>query len=176
MKRYAFIFFLAVAMLAVQSPAHADTKIATLNIQQIMHDSTAAQSVREQLDAKRKTFETEMSRKEEDLRKEDQTLSKQRSVLAQDAFEKKLKDFRDKAGAAQRDVQAKRTQLDTAFTKAVSEIQKNVTDIVTEMAKQRGFTVVIPTSQLVWADPSLDISQEVLAQLNKRLPKVKVQF
>jgi Skp family chaperone for outer membrane proteins len=176
MKPYALLFVLTLAVFGIQSPAFADAKIATLNIQEIMHDSTAAKSVRDQLDAKRKTFEAEMSKKEEALRKEDQDLSKQKDVLSTDAFEKKLKTFREKASAAQRDVQAKRSQLDNAFTQAVNEIQKVVTDIVTGMAKERGFTVVVPTSQLVWADPSLDISQEVLAKLNQKLPKVTVKF
>ena len=126
MKPYVFLFSL-LALIGLQTPAFAalDGKIATLNIQAIMKDSTAAKSVREQLDAKRKGYEAEMSKKEEDLRKEDQELSKQRAVLTPDAFEKKLKDFREKASAAQRDVAAKRSQLDTSFTNAVNEIHSS---------------------------------------------------
>ncbi len=175
--KYSFFVLLFAAILVLQTPAHAaEMKIVTLNIQEIMKDSTAAKSVRDQLDTKRKSFEAEMSKKEEDLRKEDQDLSKQRSVLAPEAFEKKLKDFREKAGTAQRDVAAKRSQLDNAFTAAVNDIQKAVTDIVAHKAKEKGFSLVVPTSQLVWADPSLDISKDVLTKLNEKLPKVTVKF
>ncbi len=177
MKFYSLVVIFLAALIAMQSPVQAaESKIAILNIQQIMKDSTAAKSVRDQLDAKRKSFESEMAKKEEDLRKEDQDLSKQRSVLAPEAFEKKLKDFREKASVAQRDVAAKRSQLDNAFTNAVNDIQKVVTDIVTQLAKDKGYSLVVPTSQLVWADPALDISKEVLTQLNQKLSKVTVKF
>jgi outer membrane protein len=166
-----------VAMYVSLSPAFAaGGTIATVNIQQIMHDSTAAKSVKEQLEAKQKAFQAQMSKKEEELQKEDQDLAKERAVLSPDAFDKKLKEFKEKATAAQKEVQAKRAELDNAFSTALLSIQKAISDIVSSVAKEKGYSVVIPASELLYVDQGLDITQTVLAKLNSTLPKVTVSF
>jgi Skp family chaperone for outer membrane proteins len=155
--------------------ANADT-IAIINYQKILHESSAGKSVKEQLDAKEKTFQSEMSKKEDELNKEQEKLSQQRAVLSPDAFEKKAKEFRAKTNAAQREVQSKKGALDNALFSASNDIQKAVGDIVANMAKSKGYTMVIPVSQLLYADAKLDITNEVLTQLNSTLPKVTLNF
>ena len=75
-----------------------------------------------------------------------------------------------------RRTQTKRAALDNALFGASNEIQKKVLDIVSSIAKQRGYTLVLPSSQLLYADPKLDITADVLSQLNSALPKVNVSF
>lgn len=150
--------------------------IAVVNIQQVMKDSTAAKSVREQLESKQKSYQAVISKKEESLQKEDQELSKQRSVLAKDAFEDKVRAFRNKATEVQKDVQSKKAMLDGAFERSLNDIQKVVTDIIADLAKEKGFLLAAPTSQILYADKKLDISDEVLDRLNKKLPKLDVKF
>lgn len=166
--------FVACTMLAFT--ASAASNIATVNIQEIMQKSTAAQSVKEQLDTKQKAFQAEMSKKEAQFNSEEQDLRKKRSVLSAEAFEKKVKEFKAKETAAQKDVQAKRAELDNAFSDALSQIQKAVFDIVSGIAKEKAYIAVIPTTQLLWADPTLDITADVLSKLNSTLPKVTVTF
>ena len=49
-------------------------------------------------------------------------------------------------------------------------------NIVGKLSKQKGYSVVLPTSQLLYADPKLDITNDVLSELNSTLPKVSVSF
>lgn len=174
------IFYAMVIAVTFSAPAFAadavKPTVAVVNIQQIMRDSTAAKTVREQLENKQKSFQAEITKKEEGLKKEDQELGKQKSVLAKDAFEKKLVEFRTKATNMQKDVQAKKALLDGAFERSLNDIQKIVTDIIADLAKEKGFVVAVPTSQILYADKSLDISSEVLDRLNKKLPKLDVKF
>lgn len=176
----AFIYSLLVgASLAFATPAFAEAAkpvIAVVNIQQVMKDSTAAKTVREQLESKQKSFQTEITKKEDALKKEDQELGKQKSVLSKDAFEKKVTEFRVKATGVQKDVQAKKAQLDGAFEHSLNDIQQVVTEIISDLSKEKGFTIAVPTSQILYADKSLDISADVLERLNKKLPKLDVKF
>lgn len=167
-----FALLLAAAPLTVRA---ADS-VAVINIQDIMRDSLAAKSVKKKLEAKQKSFQSEMTKKEKDLQTKERALAKQRGTLSPAEFEKKVKSFRDAAAKAQRDVQAKKTKLDKAFADSLATIQKTVVGIVEGIAKERGVKVVMPTSQLLYADPSLDITKEVLGKLNKQLPSVKVNF
>lgn len=179
MKKISIYGLMASAFMLFAAPVMAeDAKptIAVVNIQQVMKDSTAAKSVREQLENKQKSFQSEISKKEEDLKKEDQELGKQKSVLAKDAFEAKVKSFREKATNMQKDVQSKKAMLDGAFERSLNDIQKVVTEIIADIAKEKGFAVALPTSQILYADKTLDISSEVLDRLNKKLAKLDVKF
>ena len=162
--------------IATASPSFAADSVAVVNIQEIMRDSTAAKSVKDQLESKQKMFQSEMTKKEQELQKEDQELGKQRGVLSQDAFDKKVKEFRSRADAAQKDVQGKRAQIENAFSSSLGEIQKSVTDIVAKIAKDKGYILVVPSSQALYFDSKLDITKDVLSQLNSSLPKVTVNF
>ena len=42
------------------------------------------------------------------------------------------------------------------------------------MAKQKGKNIVLTRNMVVYAVPTLDITKSVLAQLDKKLPTVKV--
>ena len=179
MKTNSLYALIASATLAFAPAAFAeDAKptIAVVNIQQIMKDATAAKSVREQLESKQKSFQADISKKEEGLQKEDQELAKQKSVLAKEAFDEKVKAFRTKATDVQKEVQSKKAVLDGAFERALNDIQKVVTEIIADIAKEKGFVVALPTSQILYADKTLDISAEVLERLNKKLPKLDVKF
>ena len=176
-----FLSALLCAMMLIAAPTlqgaqAANAGIAVINIQEIMRESLAAKSVRQKLEAQQKAFQNEMTAKEKKLQEDEKNLAQQRSVLAPEAFEQKVNEFRTKATTAQREVQAKKSKLDNAFAQALAEIQKNVVDISAAIAKERSYQAVLPTSQMLYAEPSLDITDEVLARLNKKLPNVAVNF
>jgi len=161
--------------------ADAPPMVAVVNIQQVMKDSTAAKMVREKLEEKQKSFQSELNKKDEALQKEEKELAKQKGVLAKEAFEEKAAAFRKKVTDMQKEVQSKKGMLDNAYGHALADIQKAVAEIVAELAKEKGFLLAIPmeappTWQILYADSKLDISSEVLSRLNKKLPKLDVKF
>lgn len=166
----------AALMLGFSVPAMAETTIGVVNIQKIMQESKAAADVRTQLQAKQKSFQADLDSKEKSLHDEDQKLAKQRSTTDKEVFAQKVKDFQNKAGEAQREVQTKKVQLDKAFNGALEQIQTSVTDIVKQIASDKKLTVVLTASQVIYADTSLDITDEVLKRLNDKLSTVKVNF
>lgn len=173
------LYALTAALMVGMAPAAfaADTlNVATVNIQKIMRESTAAKSVREQLESKQKSYQSELSKKDEELRKEEQALSKQRSVLSKEAFEKKAAEFRKKATTVQKEVQSKKAALDGGFEQALGDIQKATVDVITDIAKEKGITLAVPNTQVLYADSKLDITDDVLEALNKKLPKLNVKF
>lgn len=174
MKKFLIAAF---ALLALSvNPAFAETSLGVVNIAKIMNDSKAASSVRSQLQAKQKSFQTELDAKEKELLAEDQALVKQKDGADKAAFEAKVKAFRAKAATEQRKVQDKKVQLDKAFSGALEDIQKNVIEIVKQIAVEKKMTMVVTSAQVVYGDASLDITAEVLKRLDAKLPSVAVKF
>ena len=177
MKRARMLpFAAAIAMLAAASPALAETTIGVANFQKIMHDSKAAAAVTQQLQAKQKTFQAELDSKGKALQEEGQALDKMRGTADREAFEKKVKSFESKRAAAAKEIDAKRGQLDKAYSGALEQIKTNVLDISKQIASEKKMSAVLDSGQLLYADPAFDVTDEVLKRLNDKLPTVKVSF
>ncbi len=170
------IFAAILTLVGVSFSASAQTTIGVVNIQKIMKDSKAATDVRNQLQAKQKAFQADLDSKEKTLHAEDQSLAKQRSTTDKDAFAQKVKAFQDKAAAAQKEVQTKKAQLDKAFNGALEQIQNNVTEITQKIAAEKKLSIILTSNQVIYTDPALDITDDVLKSLDTKLPNVKVSF
>ena len=168
---------LALCALLTASPAWAETpSIGVVNIQKIMRDSTAAKSVRDQLQGKQRAFQTDLDAKEKALQAEDQALVKERDKISKEALEQKVNAFRQKAMTARNEIQNKRVQLDKGFQGALAQIQSATLGIVAEVAKEKGLSLMLSSSQVLYATTGMDVTDEVLARLNKKLPSVAVKF
>ena len=165
------------ALTLAATPALAESNVGVVNVGKIMQSSKAATSVRTQLQAKQKSFQADLDAKEKSLFAEDQALAKlSKETTDKAGFEKKVKDFRAKAATEQRAIQTKKVQLDKAFASALDDIQKNMNDIVKQVATEKKLNVVIASSQVLYADTTLDITDEVLSRLDSKLPSVTVKF
>lgn len=172
--------YTAITILLAGLPVHmaqaADApRIAVVDVQQVVKNANAAKTALDEIQKKRDAYQSQIDKQEESLKKQDADLSKQKSILSAEAFESKRQEFKKQVMTVQKDVQAKRQELDKAYTKVLSEIQSNVLQIIADLAKQKGFDLAVPTSQVLYAEKSMDISSEVLAQLNKKLPKVSLE-
>lgn len=176
MKHLALAAAFAIGLTCSAAHAAEGQAIAIVDIQKVMKDSSAAKSISSQLESKQKSFQSELTKRDEALQKEEKDLIGQKGVLSKEVFEEKTRAFRNKVATVQKDVQSKKVMLDNGYARALGDIQKAVTEIVTDLAKEKGFQVAIPTSQLLYGESKLDISAEVLERLNKKLPKVDVKF
>lgn len=150
--------------------------VAVVDVQIILREATAMKSIQKQVEQKRSQFQSEISGQEKRLRDQEQELKRQQSVLAADAFEAKRRDFEAQVASVQRDVQERRKVLDQAYGDGLKAVQKELQDVLAQLAKERGYTLVIPTGQLLYADGSMAITDEALKRLNKELPDVALQF
>jgi len=150
--------------------------VAVVDVQIILGEATAMKSIQKQVEEKRSQFQIEISSQEKRLRDQEQELKSQRSELAANAFEAKQRDFEAQVASVQRDVQERRKVLDQAYGDGLKAVQKELQEVLAKLAKERGYTLVIPTAQLLYADGSIAITDEALKRLNKALPDVALQF
>jgi outer membrane protein len=146
--------------------------IAVIDMDRIIRDSSAGQSLRSQVESQREAFQTEIAAREATLREEDQKLAQQRAVLAPEVFAQKRQEFGTRVAEVQREVQTRKTKLDRAYNEGIEQIRRATIEILDELAKDRGFNVVIPLRQVLIAASVLNLTDEVLARLNERLPSV----
>ena len=156
-------------VLSIQIP------FAVLDVQKILRSAKAVKSIRDQITAYGTAFEKEIEKEREKLRKGNQELARQRTILAPEAFAQKRREFEQQVVEVQRMVQKRQRDLDKSRTVAMAKVNKSYIDIVTKLANERELFMIIRKGQTAFANPSLDVTKEVLDLLNKKQPTVKVE-
>ena len=162
---------------AEDAPAAAQNfPIAVVDMNKVMQVSEAAKDARDQLEAKRKSYQDQIATQESALRSTEQELAKQKASMSEADFNKKREEFESKIVEAQKLVQEHKKSLDTGFNNSLATLQGEVATIVGDIAKERKFLMVMSNDGVVLAERSLDITDEVLTRLNKKIKKLPVDW
>lgn len=149
---------------------------AVIDVQLILNTSLAMKNVREQLEVQRKRFQVSIAAEEGKLRAAGQKLARQRGVLSPQALARRGQQLRNRVALFQRRFQARRREIDQAFAATLREFEKELKAVVTEIARERGYTVVLDRRQTPYVKPELMITTETLTRLNKRLPVLQLKL
>ena len=107
---FAVLLFAPVLAHAADAPKIKPPVTAVIDIQRILKESTAAQTVRTQLEDRRGKLRDEFAKLETELRGAEQELERQRSVLSADAFDEKRQAYERRVADAQRKADSSRRQ------------------------------------------------------------------
>jgi len=146
--------------------------IAIIDMQKILRDSIAVKKMQKTLEQRRSGYQNELRQKEQQLRNSNQELVRQQAILSAEAFAKKRQELEQQVAAVQRDVQEKRRGLDALLGQGMKQIRIVLVEIVQGIAINRDADLVLAKSIVVLVRPDLEITDEALALLNKKLPEV----
>lgn len=168
------LLFLTILLLLSSNAYSAEpARISVVDMQKLMNASTAAMDIKAQAKKERDSYQASISKEEDQLRKEEAKLQEQRTVITQEAFNEKARKFKDKVAKVQRNFQEKRAAQEEELKKSLDQVNQVVFEIIDALAQEEGFDITIPTSQILYATKSLDITEKVLERLNKKLPKLE---
>jgi outer membrane protein len=148
--------------------------VGTLDLQTILKQSKAGQSLEQALLAKSKAINAEIGKTEQGLRAKRQKLEQSRSSLAPADFQAQLAALQKEFDALRKNASAKRKELELARNKGLEQISKTLDTVIRDIAEKRGLTLVINKSLVVLAAENWDITTEVQKGLDAKLPKVSI--
>jgi Skp family chaperone for outer membrane proteins len=147
---------------------------AVLDVQKILRNAKAVKNIRDQITAYGTNFEKEIEKERNELRKANQELSRQRTILAPEAFAEERREFEKRVVEVQRLVQQRQRDLEKSRGTAMLVVNKSYVEIIAKLAAERNLAMIIRKNQTAFAAPTLDVTNVVLARLDKNLPTVKV--
>lgn len=178
---YAIILALVLAVQAMAVPVSfaqdagdGTPRIAVIDMQKIMRESDAVQSIQRQIEQQRSEYQEQLRQKEQQLRTTDEELTRQRSVLSSDAFQKKRRELEEQVGTLQREIQSSKRRIDQNYSEAMRSVQQKLVEIVGDIASKRNFDMVIGKTTIVLVKPELDITDVALQRLNATVTSVDV--
>lgn len=170
------LVLLAAACVLAPAPLAAQGKgslgIAVIDVQRIVRESLATKSMRPQLEKLKNQYSQELKSQENELRKADQDLTRQRAILSPEAYVQRRRELQRRAGAAQRSLQDRKRFIDQAISQTMEKVHVILRRIAVELAKEKQISLVIPKSSVFLVAKRYDITSIALERLNKRLPSV----
>ncbi|MDR3436692.1 OmpH family outer membrane protein [Telmatospirillum sp.] len=147
--------------------------IAIVDVDQVFQEAAAARGVRTQAEKFQQTFQNEMSKEENSLRTTQQEIDQQRKTLSQEAFAEKARAFDASVAEFQKKGMARRRALDKSLNTAMGQVQQAMLAATQQVAASHGANVVLPRSQVVLFDDKMNITKEITAVIDKKLPHVE---
>ena len=173
LRALALLLALLPASVAAQGPLP-PAVVAVVDYQRVLRDAKAAQSIRRQLEERRAAFEREVREQQARLVQVERELARQRPLLSPEAYAERRKAFEEEAARVQRLVQQRRRELDRAAAEAYAKVRDAVVKVVSELAEEKGFNLVLPSSAVLLFAPELDLTRAVLEGVDRILPDVRV--
>ena len=152
----------------VQRPFPTGTKYAFVNIQRIAAESAAGKTLAGKVQALNQQKVNELNERNKALQASQQKLEAGASVLSATAAAQLQKDIERQQIDIQRFTEDAQQEVTNLQTQLQDEFQVRLTPIIQEVANERGLHLLfsVVDSGLVWADPALDITTEVIQKFD----------
>jgi Skp family chaperone for outer membrane proteins len=150
------------------------TVIAVADVQRLLRESLAGASLESQLNELRSRLADGVADREQVLRQREQELQGQMNILAPEVFAERRRAFEEDVVALQQEVRDRQRKLDEAYGEGLNQIRQVIIDILQQMVEERGYDLILPQAQILVGSRDLDITDDVLTELNNRIPSVTI--
>lgn len=140
-------------------------KIAIIDIENTLSTTPAGKRANEQFEKIRKAKQADLDKRQNALRQQGKDLEKQQAVLKPDVFKQKREELQKKVIELQETYMKLERELAADRTKLIQDLLKKAEPIIKELAKKEGVHLIIDQSATIWADPAVDLTQQLNAQM-----------
>ena len=173
MKKYFKTFLLIFFLVTLQNNSYADIPH-YIDFKFILNNSVAGKKAQTEL---KKNYEKNINalmQKEKKIQEEEKKIIHQKKVLSQDEYKNQVEKLRSKVSSLQKERGSVLRNLDKKRTKAKNELLKNLNPIIKEYMQEKKIRIVLDKKSLLLADENLDITNDIMSLLNKKLKSIKL--
>jgi outer membrane protein len=112
--------------------------------------------------------------KEKQIQDEEKKIIDQKKVISAEDYKKRVTDLRLKVSNLQKERNNLITEVGKQRAKAREELLKNLNPIIKEYMEKNKIRMVIDKKSILLADDTLDITKEIVKELNNKLKSIKL--
>ena len=140
----------------------------------ILNQSDAGKKAQSYLKNKLNNGVKELKNKEKIIQEEEKKVIKQKKVITAEEYKKKVIELRNKVSSLQKERNDLLESVAKQRTKARNELLKNLNPILKEYMKEKKIRMVVDKKGILVADENLDITDDIIKQLNSKLKSIKL--
>ena len=141
----------------------------------ILNESKAGKEAQIYLKKKLTNGIKQLKDKEKAIQKAEKKIIEQKKLLAAEEYKKKVTDLRNQVASLQKERNNLLESVAKQRTKAKSELLKNLNPIIQDYMKEKKIRMVIDKKGILLADENLDLTEEIIELLNKKLKSIKLK-
>ena len=171
MSRSIFAFTIAFALVGgfAARVAHADDKIAFVDLQRALEETKDGQAAKARLKSDFDQKQKELDAKQEELKKMKEDFDKKSALMKEDAKAKMQQDMGQRLQMLQETYARLQGDLQKKEADATRGILAKLATVVQKIAEREGFAMVLErSSSVVYGKPALDITNEVIRNYNSQ--------
>lgn len=149
-------------------------KIVVFDISRILSDTKAGKSIGSQVEKLQKGIQEDMSELQEEYKSKAEKLGEQRSLISADVLQSRAEELQVNARRDERKLASDAEAVRAGIAQAQKTLVETAMRGVDKIAKNRKADMVLRREAFFFATPSIDITKDVVAYVNKELPRVKV--
>ncbi|MDP2279037.1 MAG: OmpH family outer membrane protein [Nitrospirota bacterium] len=179
MRKILLLTLCSVLISVATATAAEALKIGLVDLPRIFSESDAGKKARADIEAIEKSKKAVIEEKVNALKKIEEEITKQSSVLSAEAKKAKEEEMEKLQRDVQKLVAEARTELQKKENELTNAILKDVSDIVDAIGYEEGYAVILRSEVVLSAKKELDLTGAVITRLNeskgkpKDAPKVK---
>ena len=172
--KYIVKFFVVTFLLLVSTHASAD-KIVYLDMKFVLNNSKAGKGAQDYLQKAFKDNQDKFAEREKNLKKEENDLLGQKTILSKEEYQKKTDSLRKKVIDYQSQRRAALDKIATQRAKSREILLNAIDPILDTYIKENNISLVIDKKDMLGRNPENDITQTIVEKLDKELPSLNLK-
>jgi outer membrane protein len=147
----------------------AEAKIAVLNIQEVIVNSSAGIAAKGTIEKRMQTLRQELEKEQKALEAFQEEMRKRASVWSEEKKQEQAIEFQKRRrdlGIKQEDANVEMKHLQDRH---LAPIMAQLESIVQDVARAKGLSMILPNHAVLYHDESIDITNEVVKALNAKM-------
>lgn len=146
-----------------------------LDFKYILNESVAGKKAQKELKSKLDKGINSLKNKEKKLQDEEKNIIQQKKIIKAEEYKSKVNNLRTKVSNLQKERNKLLKDVSSQRSKARGELLKNLNPIIEEYMKEKRIRMVVDKKSLLLADQNLDITNDILDILNKKLKSINIK-
>ena len=174
--KYFVKFFVITFFLLIYTNVQADnSQIRFINLKVILNESKAGKGAQDFLKKSAEEKIKQFKKDEDSLKKKEADLISKKNVLSKEEYKKMADILRKEVQQYQKNRDEKLRNLSKNRADARVKLIDVVKPILEDYTKENNVSIIFNSKDVLYANPELDVTKEVIEILNKKLPSLKLK-
>jgi outer membrane protein len=156
----------------IQKSVAEDLKIVFVDMDRIIANSNAGKKVQSSIDKFAKKENQKFDSTESELKKKEQEILKQKNILSKEELDKKVKSFQAELSKLRKEKIEFNRNIIKKNKEATSKIVNEINKILTQYASENSISLIIQKKNIIIGKTEMDITPQILKEFNSKVKSI----
>jgi outer membrane protein len=162
----------ALALMVALAPqvAAAEMKLAFVDLQRALNDSTAGKKAKEDFKKQVDKMQGTLQKQKEQIDNMKTDIEKKSLVMKEDDRRNLEKDYQKKMRDFERSYKDSQGELQLKDNELTADLLKELQEIIEEYGKRNGYTMILErsSSSVLYGDPTIDLTEQIIQEYDRK--------